>query len=63
LPGIINNYFRSHNIVHDHDTRGSNNIGLHVTGVNNNYGRISIIKHIRLVKLAECDFAKTATNT
>ena len=40
LPDIFSNYFRLNNIVHDHDTRGSN--GLHVTAVNNNYGRKSI---------------------
>ena len=32
--------FRLSNIVHDHDTHGSND--LHVTAVNNNYGRRSI---------------------
>ena len=40
LPGIFSKYFRLNNIVHDHDTRGSNDV--HVTSVNNNYGRISI---------------------
>ena len=35
LPAIFSNYFRLNNIVHDHDTRGSND--LHVTAVNNNY--------------------------
>ena len=40
LPGIFSNCFRLNNIVHDHDTRGSND--LHVTAVNNNYGRRSI---------------------
>ena len=40
LPGIFSNYFRLNNIVHEHDTRGSNDI--HVTAVNNNYGRRSI---------------------
>ena len=41
LPGIFSNYFRLNNTVYDdHDTRGSND--LHVTAVNNNYGRRSI---------------------
>jgi len=40
LSGIFSNYFRLNNIVHDHDARGSNE--LHVTAVNNNYGRRSI---------------------
>ena len=40
LPGIFSNYFELNNIVLDHDTRGSNDI--HVTAVNNNYGRRSI---------------------
>ena len=40
LPGIFSNYLRLNNIVHDHYTRGSNDI--HVTAVNNNYGRRSI---------------------
>ena len=40
LPGIFSNYFRLNNIVYDHDTRGSND--LHVTAVNNSYGRRSI---------------------
>jgi len=40
LPGIFGNYFRLNNTVHDHDTRGSND--LHVTVVNNNFGRTSI---------------------
>ena len=40
LSGIFSNYFRLNNIVHDHDTHGSND--LHVTAVNNNYGRRSI---------------------
>ena len=42
LPGIFSDYFRLNNIVHDHDTRGSND--LHVTAVNNNYGRSIIHK-------------------
>ena len=40
LPGISSNYFRLNDIVHDHNTRGNND--LHVTAVNNNYGRRSI---------------------
>ena len=40
LPDILSNYFKLNNTVHDHDTRGSND--LHVTAVNNNYGRRSI---------------------
>ena len=37
LPSICSKYFRLNNTVHDHDTCGSNDI--HVTAVNNNYGR------------------------
>ena len=40
LPGIFSNYFTLNNSVHNHDTRGSND--LHVTAVSNNYGRRSI---------------------
>ena len=40
LSAIFSNYFRLNNIVHNHDTRGSND--RHVTAVNNNYGRRSI---------------------
>ena len=43
LPGIFSNNFRLNNIMHDHDTPGSND--LHVTAVNNNYG-IKSITHI-----------------
>jgi len=42
LPRIFSNYFRLNNIVHDHDKRGSNDI--HVTAVNNNYGRRNITR-------------------
>ena len=42
MTGIFSNYFRLNNIVHDHDTRGSNDV--HATAVNNNYGR-RIITH------------------